>query len=43
MAARRLILKMIEQKGMTFDHDLAILSSFLNTSFFMRKEKMGKE
>ena len=31
--------KLIEQKGMTFDHDFDIHSPFLLPSFFMREEK----
>ena len=33
---------MIEQKGMTFDHDFCYSFSFYSSLFFMREEKRGK-
>ena len=35
--------QLIEQKGMTFDHNFAINSPFLLPSFFRREEKRRKE
>ena len=35
--------RMIEQEGMTFDHDFCYSFSFSSSLFFRRKEKTGRE